>query len=443
MLRLIRGLLSASIAVSSVTASAVNLSDYKPYEYEVLFTNPVCETYFYDQDVYSKNGDLILHKPKNVYCKKSDLEPSGNRPESPQYRLVEWIRDSQTKEIFFAYLSFSDKTIRHELCEAITNRNVKVKFVLHTDTGKTQADLLLECRPKNFANDPDFKPNLPEVHYTGNKGIHGEGTIGYAHNKLFVVNPNDSSTVKLAFSSGNMSSGTVLHHENWHFITTSPESYFYQAHQCLMEGVQKHDGSRKQYRDFVRKCKNAISVAQEDDIKTFWVPGEGTQAMNTIKEGIQKSKSLSLAAHRFSYSSLIKELKKGMKKNPDLSVRLITDDDIYWSGVLKKQVGSNTLMEFGKVMGLVREGMEVKYMETNQNMFLLHHNKFVLFEFNQGGAVFAGAGNFTGTAFKSNFENFYYITIPSVVEAFKKQYRHMWHQLATGPKDMPQELLMP
>ena len=58
-------------------------------------------------------------------------------------------------------------------------------------------------------------------------------------------------------------------------------------------------------------------------------------------------------------------------------------------------------------------------------------------------AVFCGAGNLTGTGFSENWENYYYVTIPEVVEAYRAQYEHMWNDLATASADMPTENVMP
>ncbi len=79
--------------MSMTSAWAVKLSDYSPYEFEVLFTNPVCAEY---------EG-----KPKDVYCKQADEAASIARKNAPQYRLKEWISDRETKELYLAYLSFS------------------------------------------------------------------------------------------------------------------------------------------------------------------------------------------------------------------------------------------------------------------------------------------------------------------------------------------------
>ena len=58
-------------------------------------------------------------------------------------------------------------------------------------------------------------------------------------------------------------------------------------------------------------------------------------------------------------------------------------------------------------------------------------------------ALHCGAGNFTEAAFSDNFENYYFITIPEVLEKFKKQYEYMWTKLATPEGKLPSKLTRP
>ena len=69
-------------------------------EYEVLFTNPICKEYSYDGEVVSNGGKTLTAKPRNVFCSKADSAASAARPESPQNKLITWIQDPSTTEIF-------------------------------------------------------------------------------------------------------------------------------------------------------------------------------------------------------------------------------------------------------------------------------------------------------------------------------------------------------
>lgn len=435
-------LILAGFLFNMTLAHGAKLTDFKPFQYEVLFTNPVCKTYKYNQPVMANNGEERVSKTKNAYCKGSDSRPSTNRANSPHQRLVDWIRDDNTKEIFLAYLSFSNRGIAKELCNAIKNRGIKVTLVFdsnnESDAGRmATANSLKKCQPGTSGGE------APLVVTRGN--VAG---LGYAHNKLFFVNPFDKKTVKLAYSSGNMSSGTSTHHENWHFVTTSPKTHFSQAHHCLMEGMLNYAGSKKEYVNYIKECRNQIETEEEEDIQVFFVPGEGTQAMNAIAKSMRESHTLEMAAHRFSNGKLISLLGQALKEKA--KVKLVVDDDMYYTGVYGQGMGRNMMQEFTKVDRLRRSGMKVQYVETyaddvfEPKRLQLQHNKFIIFHKDQDqGAVFAGAGNFTTSAFTRNFENFYHVSIPEVYQAFKKQYEYMWNELSTHYYDMPVELVLP
>ncbi len=422
--------LSSSLLLLSFNLWATKLSDLKPFHYEVVFTNPICKAYEYESPVVTNAGEYVYAKPENVYCKKADVEFNGKRKDTPRAKILEIINDPKTKELFLTYLSFSEKEVAENLCQAIEQRDVKVTFIIDSKNeergeGMEQLNRLKQCRSKTAEN-------APVLLTRGNKG-----GIGFAHNKVIIQNPHDENQMKIVFSSGNMSSGTLLHHENWHFVLVSAKSYFAQSHLCLMNGMLSHHEKASEFKSFMKECRNSIKFEEESDIKMYAVPGDGKEALDDIAIKGQKSDAIAVAAHRFSCPEIDDVLKLAMSENK--SVRLVADDDIYWTGILKKQVGANTINEFFNVLALVREGMEVKYMQTNQDSKYLHHNKFLVFD----NAVFTGAGNLTKSAFEKNFENFYMINIPEVVDAFKVQYEKMWKELATSYEQMPKEYKMP
>lgn len=401
-------------------------------EYTVLFTNPLCQRVDYPAGtpVFSNAGAPLASKPENVYCKASDSAASAARPESPQQKLLEWIRDPETKEIFFAYLSFSNKVVGAEICKAVQERNVKVTFVLDRETDLGAANTLLACRPGN--GDASLAPRLE---------LRGhDASIGYAHNKVFMINPR-SDDPRIVFSSGNLSSGVVLHHENWHFLRVPGRTHFAKAHVCLMDGMLDHYRTKAEYSTFIKTCRDGAGIGEESDIKTFFVPGDGGRAGQSIAGAVRTATTIDIAAHRFSYSLLRKELDKRFAGGTPPTVRLVADDDIWWAGH-GPPPGPNTADEFAFVEELKKDGLQVRYMETNHAAHYLHHNKFLVFQTPQGEAAFAGAGNLTGTAFTDNFENFYWITIPHVVAAMKAQHQHLW-DLATAEENLPKENLTP
>lgn len=404
-------------------------------DYRVLFTNPVCDLYEYggDQEVYSVGGERLTAKPKDAFCTKADAAASGARPESPQHQMIEWIRDPSTEHIFFTALSFSNGPVEEELCRAVTERNVKIELVLDRDTSLSKANALLECEPAS--GDP---ADRPELHLRGK-----EGNISLQHNKLWLFNPY-AERVRIAFGSGNVSSGLVLHHENWHFVTLRGETYFAQAHRCLREGLIEHGHAKQDYSEYVRACRAGIAAPEESDIKAFFVPGEGGAGTQVILRAIDQAVAIDIAAHRYTHSTHVERIRRRFEQSDPPALRFVGDDDLYWAGQ-GEIVGGNEPFEYDHVQSLVALGMQARYVETNHDAHLLHHNKVYLFTMpeDEPSAVFCGAGNFTKTAFRDNLENFYYVTIPHVVDSYRVQYEHLYDELATGPADLPADNILP
>lgn len=398
-------------------AQAVRLQDYTPFHYEVRFTNPQCATYKYDGSVVSEKGQSLVEKPKNVYCKASDAAANINRPGSPSEKLLEWISQPKTTEIFMTYLSFSNVEITKALCQAMTTRNVKVTIVQDSQQDHARLDELKVCGGANFVG-------LLRGHVPG---------IDFAHNKVFIVNPNsrDLDEIQISFGSGNLTSGIVLHHENWHFITTHRNTYFSQSHLCLMRAEIDHGSSGQDFQNAMKSCLALIPAVQEEDIQAFFVPGQGSQAWAAASEALARSTDVKLAAHRFSFNKMIAALSAKLQEGTGFKLKLLFDDDIYWVHQ------PNTGNEKKQVVLLESQGAKPHYLQTNHGSNLLHHNKFMVFNTPQGKAAFVGAGNFTGTAFTSNWENFYFVTIPSVVAQMDAQYDHLYDELSTPPQDMP------
>jgi hypothetical protein len=426
------------VVLQSLSAYALKLSDYTPYEYDVRFTNPVCREYAYKETVLSRSGEKLVAKPKGAYCTRADFDKSAAQERAPLKKLLEWIRDPKTKEIFFTYLSFSDATVAEALCEAIEKRDVKVTFVLDEGTDTARGKEVLKCKAKS-------RDRQPRMELRGQ-----DGGIGYAHNKIFIVNPYDKNSVRIVFGSGNMTSGIVLHHENWHFITTSPQSYFAGAHICVMEAELDHAETATvngkevrasvRFKEFMKDCLGKIQAEPESDIQVFFVPGGGREALESIQSALDWADSIKIAAHRFSFTEMIDSVEASMSGSKK-SLRLVFDDDMLWAAEGAKR--PNMPQEIRKVRQMEKVGGQVRYIETNHGQMLLQHNKFIVFEGRGRMGTFVGAGNFTGDAFSKNLENFYFVSIPEVVRAMSKQHDHLFDNLGTAEKNLPREDKLP
>jgi hypothetical protein len=395
--------------------------------YDVLFTNPLCREYTYAEPVESVDGSRELTaKPKNVYCTYADMDASAARPTSPQHKLLSWIEPlGADDEIFLAYLSFSNRTVADALCAAAM-RGTKVTFVL--DSRGTQAERLEDCGATI----------LTRGH---------AGSIGYAHNKVILINPRgDGDFMKMTFSSGNMSSGVVTHHENWHFIEVARDSYFAQAHVCLMDAQISEEASsgRTAYKTALNTCRGEIDAPEETDIKAFFIPNrdDAKRAERYLFGAIGEAAAIDLGAHRFGHTGLVAKLEDRLEAG-ELELRMVADDDLYWVDPVAgapSQPGDNDDFEAGNVRRLETAGgdsFEIRYFETNHAEHLLHHNKYLLYRTASGEAfgLIAGAANLTRTGFNDNFENIYFIKVPHVLAAFETQFARVWD----GEKATPDE----
>lgn len=406
---------------------AIKISDYSPFKYEVLFTNPICETYEYARPMISHSGKTINAKPSGVYCKPADEAASVIRKNSPQYRLIEWITAADTKELYVAYLSFSNKNVATALCNAL-KKGTQITMVL--DGGSES-----EVRVNKDAEKLKSCGNL-KLTYRGSTG-----GLGYAHNKILMVNPHDSKVSRIVFSSGNLTTGTSINHENWNFVTTSSQSYFAQAHKCVVEAMVESGDKKANFSAHLNECRGKIKAVPESDISVYFSPVDGKIALKQVTEAAKKSKLVEAISHRFSgvIAKLYAELLASGK-----DIKFILDDDVYWAEKLKRDVGRNSKIEAFRIYNeLINKGLNTKFLQTNQNIYQLQHNKFMIFTFNNSGAVFTGAGNMTTAAFTKNFENFYYITIPAVVEAYNQQYDLYFDKMATAAEDMPRDYVLP
>ncbi|MEM6289735.1 MAG: phospholipase D-like domain-containing protein [Myxococcota bacterium] len=424
--------------------------------YEVLFTNPICETYAYDAPLATVGGGTVGAKPKNVYCTKEfDSENSGTRDSSPQTRILEWLDETgEGDDIFLAYLSFSDGKVADALCSAI-DRGADVTFVL--DKIGSKAEQVIDCG--------------------GNVMTRGhQGSVGFAHNKILMINPRQAGPaddgedyVRMSYGSGNMSSGTHLHHENWHFTEVARESFFVQSHLCLIDALldPAHTDGKAAFRAFMNECRETITAPPEEDLIPYFIPvrDDSKALVERLELSIDEAETIDIGAHRFSFTTMMEALKVRLADaERPFHLRFVADDDLYWLDPLApsegSEIGPNTFNEAIKLREL-REAdggqgrFEEKYLETNEKLHLLHHNKFLVFEGMPTGrdALMFGSSNLTGTGFEGNLENMYYTDIPEIVGAFQNQFGLFWDgegqlpegmsvaPMATAREDMPIELV--
>ena len=208
----------------------------------------------------------------------------------------------------------------------------------------------------------------------------------------------------------------------------------------------------------MNECRAEIPFEPEDDIRPFFIPvnEDGKAITKLMEEGIADATTVDIGAHRFSWRQMVDALSDKLTSDDDFRVRLVADDDLYWLRPLAgtaKQTGPNDFFELDRLDQIRAAGgdrFEDRYLETNHSLFLLHHNKYIIFNGIAGrpDAVLTGSPNLTGAGFKDNLENVYWIEIPSVLDAYRRQFDKFWDAeqpsaddqvppQATRPEDMP------
>ena len=387
-------------------AQALPIASLPGYDWEVVPTNPVCTP--------------TLSYPLNAWCFKSDLEKNLLRPHTPDARILHWLSQPDIKKVRLAYLTFSNPRVTAALCELL-KKSIPVEIILDNSKASPSIEALHACNSQYLR----FYPR-------GNSA-----GIGFAHNKLTFIERTHSSDLQLVISSGNMTSGTILQHENWHFVQLPQQTHFAALHECLWESLVNSGQSAREFKLAMHRCRLNIDYPPEKGLQSYFIPGDSKVMLTELEKQLQKSDWIVGASHRFN-GQLIKNL-LGKMLEQQKSVRMIFDDDIYWAHKTRKDFGLNQYMESLVVQELIKKNLEVKYVQTNHQDYLLQHNKFLVWGQQEATGVFVGAGNFTNSAFTKNFENFYIITLPEVVQALKNYHDHLWNELGTSPDRMPRK----
>jgi hypothetical protein len=266
----------------------------------------------------------------------------------------------------------------------------------------------------------------------------GEGDLGYAHDKFALFNPR-TDRVGVVFGSGNMTKGLELSHENWNFVSVSGQGHFASVHQCAARALVDAGESVDSFRRSLDACRSGIVATRESEIRAFFVPADADAARFALTELLRGADEVRLAAHVLTLPVLIDQLALALSHST--RVEILLDDDTHWARVSPDEEHTSAL-DAQAVARLRAAGAVVRYLETNSLEHIYQHNKFALVHHASDNrwSLFTGAGNFSTNAFRSNFENFYRITIPYDVSAYLKHFDHLFG-LATPPERMPNELV--
>lgn len=412
---------------------------------EVLFTEPLCK------EVVASDGTVLAEAGQHCYGgqlgHEDDKEPSREQAGIVK-KLNAWIdqareakeaNPSRDVKITMAYLTWSDGRTYEAICKA-TAAGVKFEGFFDQQSAGSQ--------PPKLATDSACKASQNvEIRYLGGR-TDAQKDWRLMHIKMIIIDTGDAST-KIVFGSANASSyATSIHFENWVFAEVASDSHFAQAHRCAAEALkadsyEENGGSFKRlFAERYSDCIDDIVAKPDPKLSVYFSPDPQKTARDALRDAIEGAKSsVDMAIQHFSEQVLARRLRDAGRDN-NVRARLVVDDDTFYddgeSGGVDYATYKNTLKD---------EGIDIKFIQSNGYLTYgkqYQHNKYVIID---NAAVFCGAGNFTSVAFgsafgesawRANYENFYFIRLPEVVAQYKAHFERL-HGLGRSAAALPDD----
>ena len=323
---------------------------------------------------------VVLTDPYCDVCTSADKD--WLRTNSPIIREVVAAIDAAESTIDVAQFTFSAREIEAALAGAL-ERGVSVRVAM--DSGQSHNALVARLAEQGAQT----------RFIAGRTGIGEENRSGLQHAKFMLVDG-----VVLVNGSNNWSStGTTFNEENTIILRAERDDAFLQAFGCYYEKMWE-----SQF-DTASECST-------EDIQ--FSPSGGTYRL--IRDAIRASEeSVDVLMHHLVYNRLPRDLAQAAERGVRVRVVVnLADRDEhtgrYWDR-------------------LVAAGGEIRYKQTNTDMYQIMHDKLVIVD---GRVLVNGSGNWSGSAFFNNYENFIRYTQPSVVQPFVGLFHRLWDWSLTG-----------
>ncbi len=364
--------------------------------------------------------------------------------------------DPENSKLFIAYLSFSNKSIQRKICD-LASLGIKVRIFLDGGSGPSKKNPIGQI-DELIMNNTACNQNV-KLSYLGGSTDTKIAAWQLHHNKFLMIEAPNKKVI-MNFSSGNLSSyGTSLHMDHWVTIKAPVNSNLIRAQKCVMIGLEAAAKANEDTTSLTKiKPDKAYLIAREtcfdeNDVKPRKkildtekqindalnkeeiAPLYSPNADNSVEKSILKAISsvpengyLYIAIQHFTSKAVANALIEAAKKNVD--VRIVMDDDALRgeSDVPGVDQIINTMLTESKQKIKIRFA-ETYRPEKNPNgsapAVAMMHNKFAIFN---GQKTFSGAGQYTGAAMKTNWENFYFITNKKIITEYSKYFNEIWNE---------------
>ncbi len=404
-------------------------------------------------DADSKMTLLALQQLSTLVEK---INPTDTRPienlTASELRAI----DPVNSKLFVAYLSFSNKAIQRKICD-LASLGIKVRIFLDGGSGPTKTNPIGQI-DELIMNNKACNQNV-KLSYLGGSTDTKVAAWQLHHNKFLMIEAPNKKVI-MNFSSGNLSSyGTSLHLDHWVTIKAPANSNLIQAQKCVMTGLEAaakanedttatpkikpaqaymiareacfNENNVSPRKKILDTEKQINEVLAKEEIAPLYSPNSNNYVQKSLINAINavpENGYLYIAIQHFTSKDVANSLIEAAKRNVD--VRIVMDDD-----ALR---GESDVPGVDKIINMMLTSSEhkikIRFAETyraekKQNgpapAVAMMHNKFAIFN---GQKTFSGAGQYTGAAMQSNWENFYFITNKKIITEYSKYFSEIWNE---------------
>lgn len=322
--------------------------------------------------------EVIITDPYCDVCTSEDKDIVRARSEI-RARVVELIGQA-TETIDIAQFTFSDSEIKEALLEAHRN-GVQIRLAMNSaqDRDGSVARELLDA-----GIDVRFIAGRP----AGDR-------FGLMHAKFMIVD----SGVLVTGSNNWSSTGISINDENTIVITGSSSTPIIAGFACDFEAIWNSDPDS--------------AAACNDDGLIFTPSGDAVRLIRDSIRGAEES--IDVLMHHLTFDDHVRDLAQAAERG--VRVRVIVN-----AADREEHRGS-------RWDRLIAAGGEIRYKQTNGDLYQIMHHKLVIID---DRILINGSGNWSGSAFFNNFENFVRYTDSRVVRPFRETFARLWTWSLTG-----------
>ena len=326
-----------------------------------------------DGQGFNRQFEVIFTAPFCEECTSAEKTALLERSRIIQ-RVVSLI-DSAQSFVHVAQFTFSRKEIEAALIAA-HQRGVDVRVAMDSkqDREGSVARRLGEAGVS--------------VRYIQGKEVNAE-RFGLMHAKFMLVD----DAFLLTGSNNWSSTGVSINDENTMVIESTPDDPLLSGFRCHFEAIWN---------------ANIEGAGACSSAGVAFSPS--TAGLGLLKQSIRDaSESVDVLMHHLTFSDLTKELAKAQERG--VSVRLVVNE------------GDRAEHTGGSFVRLIEAGAKIRFRRTNEEAFQFMHHKLAIID---GKILINGSGNWSGSGFFNNYENYLRFTEPQVVAAFVSEFERLY-----------------